>query len=219
MEPQKDRLGYIDRVKNYSESFTENYGLPQEWKVGNIPHRNKKHLVQSLTLRLSDSLPQYVVEKMLLIFKNNSSEYHEIDKRKKYESYLNVCYGCCAMKHFEMASIVFDVLKYHHGKRYDLLAWSIMPNHVHVLIRNNENIDRIIWSWKSFISKWAFKNQHRYHLGLPSGVKHLWMPEYWDRFIRNEEHFDNTVRYILNNPYDAHLDLKSPAYLFTGCNL
>ena len=28
----------------------------------------------------------------------------------------------------------------------------------------------------------------------------FWMPEYYDRMIRNQDHFDNARRYIENNP-------------------
>jgi hypothetical protein len=31
----------------------------------------------------------------------------------------------------------------------------------------------------------------------------LWHPEYWDRYIRNEKHFDDVVDYIHMNPVKA----------------
>jgi REP element-mobilizing transposase RayT len=33
----------------------------------------------------------------------------------------------------------------------------------------------------------------------------FWMPDYFDRYIRNAEHFKKTVRYIENNPVKAGL--------------
>ena len=33
----------------------------------------------------------------------------------------------------------------------------------------------------------------------------VWIREYWDRFIRDEEHFHRTVRYIDQNPVRAGL--------------
>ena len=56
-------------------------------------------------------------------------------------------------------------------------------------------------------------------LGIDKGATAFWMSDYWDRFIRNEEHFNNTVRYILNNPVKAGLPQGHIAYEFTGCNL
>jgi len=33
----------------------------------------------------------------------------------------------------------------------------------------------------------------------------FWMDEYFDRYIRNAEHFRNTVKYVENNPVRAGL--------------
>ena len=51
--------------------------------------------------------------------------------------------------------------------------------------------------------------------GLPLGVasrkrrEHFWHREFWDRYIRDEEHYQDTVDYIHNNPVKAALS-KSP---------
>lgn len=42
------------------------------------------------------------------------------------------------------------------------------------------------------------------------------MPEHWDRFIRNHVHFENTLKYIIDNPRNANLEKSSVAYCFTG---
>lgn len=118
-----------------------------------------------------------------------------------------------------MAEIVQEALKFHDGNKYDLLAWSIMPNHVHVLIKTHEHLSRIIQSWKSFTGKWAFANNKKYQLGIEPDAKHFWMLEFWDRFIRDEAHFNNTVRYILNNPAKAKLPKGHNAYRFRGLTL
>ena len=33
----------------------------------------------------------------------------------------------------------------------------------------------------------------------------IWQEEYWDRFIRDEKHFNSALRYILENPLKAGL--------------
>ncbi len=116
-----------------------------------------------------------------------------------------------------MAEIMQEALLHHDGEKYDLLAYSIMPNHVHVLIKTTGDLVRIIQSWKSFTGKWALANNKKYNLGLDENASAFWMPEYWDRFIRDEDHFNNTVRYILNNPEKANLPEENIAYLFRDC--
>ena len=115
--------------------------------------------------------------------------------------------------------MVQDALFHHNGDKYDLLAWSIMPTHVHVLIKSNSDLPKIIQSWKSFTGKWAIKNNKRLNLGIDEDAKQFWMPEYWDRFIRDEEHFNTAVRYILNNPVKANLPKDSTAFLYRGLML
>jgi putative DNA methylase len=73
-----------------------------------------------------------------------------------------------------------------------------MPNHVHVLIQMmDEPLANIIHSWKSYTAHEANKLLGR------KGA--FWMPDYFDRYIRDKEHFIATVEYILQNPVKAGL--------------
>src|SRR5690606_17278747 len=105
----------------------------------------------------------------------------EIERRKKYQYWLDKGLGCCALANREMAQVVQEAFLHHEGEKYDLLAWSIMPNHVHVLIRTHDDLVRIVQSWKSFTGKWALANNKKFNLGIDSDVNQFWMSEYWDR--------------------------------------
>ncbi|WP_194973826.1 HsdR family type I site-specific deoxyribonuclease [Aquiflexum lacus] len=204
---------------NYAQYFTKNFGYPEEWHYGNLPHRNKDGLIQFITFRLADSLPQEVLKEIEAEIKNLSDDIRDVEKRKKYQYWLDKGLGSCALANREMAQVVQEALLHHDGDKYNLLAWSIMPNHVHVLIRTSGDLVRIIQSWKSFTGKWALQNNKRFNLGIDKEAAQFWMPEYWDRFIRDDEHFNNTVRYILNNPVKANLPENHIAYLFRGVQL
>jgi len=204
---------------NYAQYFTKNYGIPEEWRKRNLPHRNKDGLIQFITFRLSDSLPQKVLKQIEQEIKHLTDDQKDLEKRKKHQYWLDKGLGCCALAKREIAQVVQDALFHHNGDKYDLLAWSIMPNHVHVLIKTNSDLPRIVQSWKSFTGKWALKNNKKLNLGIDDDAKEFWMSEYWDRFIRDEEHFNNTVRYILNNPVKANLPNDSIAYQFRGSHL
>ena len=204
---------------NHAQCFTKNFGYPEEWHQGNLPHRNKEGLIQSITFRLADSLPQTVLKEIEAEIKHLTGEKQDIAKRKKYEYWLDKGLGCCALANREMAQVVQEAFLHHNGEKYDLLAWSIMPNHVHVLIKAKSDLSKIIQSWKSYTGKWAIANNKKYNLGVDKDANQFWMPEYWDRFIRDEEHFNNAVRYILNNPIKANLPKENCAYLFRGMML
>ncbi|KAA6302387.1 MAG: Type-1 restriction enzyme R protein [Candidatus Ordinivivax streblomastigis] len=200
--------------QNFSQFFTTKFGHPEEWHDRNLPHRNKEGLIQSITFRLADSLPQNVLKQIELELKTCTDSEKDIQKRAKYEKWLDNGLGCCALAHPEMAQVMQDALKYHDGDKYDLLAWCIMPNHVHVLIKTKSDLSRIVQSWKSFTGKWALANNKKFNLGIPEDASKFWMEEYWDRFIRDENHFNNTVNYILENPKKANLPEK-----WLGCTL
>jgi REP element-mobilizing transposase RayT len=55
------------------------------------------------------------------------------DRRIKLEEYLDRGLGGCRLHDPKIAQIMEDALQYSHQQRYELLAWCIMPNHVHVL--------------------------------------------------------------------------------------
>ena len=79
-----------------------------------------------------------------------------------------------------------------------------MPNHVHTLIEvfNGISLSEIIHSWKSYSANQINKLLNR--------IGQVWMMEYFDRYIRDYNHFEKVVNYIHNNPVKAGL-VKSPS--------
>jgi REP element-mobilizing transposase RayT len=113
--------------------------------------------------------------------------------------YLDAGYGSCSLREEHIAQLVEEALLHFDGQRYRLLAWVIMPNHVHVLteVLPGHPLAEIVHSWKSFTAKEANTILGR------SGA--FWQPEYFDRFIRDEQHLANAIRYIHDNPVKARL--------------
>ncbi len=87
---------------------------------------------------------------------------------------------------------------------YKLSAWVVMPNHTHSLLRrfDDKEIEEIMDAHKGYTAHQANKYLNR------SGQ--FWMEDYFDRYIRNEDHYSNTVRYIENNPVKGRL-CKEPS--------
>ena len=102
------------------------------------------------------------------------------------------------MRRLEIAALVQENLLHFDAQRYRLLAWVVMPNHVHALIETLQTpLAEILHGWKSFTSKAANRLLQR--------EGEFWQTEYFDRFIRDEDHFGKVVRYIENNPVKAGL--------------
>ena len=64
-------------------------------------------------------------------------------------------------------------------------------------------LGKIVQSGKSFTGRWVKQHNAELELGVPG--KSLWMREYWDRYIRNEEHLHKVIEYIHQNPVKAGL--------------
>ena len=90
-------------------------------------------------------------------------------KRVQIESWLDAGMGSCALRNPNVAAMVQTALLRFDGERYRLLAWCIMPNHVHVLIQPLVPLAGIVQSWKSFTGRWAMQHNAELELGVPSG--------------------------------------------------
>lgn len=178
----------------------------KDWhrRFHSVPHRENKAL-QSITFRLYDSLPKEVIEEIkrkLDINEDDSScdsiQYQRL--RQKIAEFEDAGYGQCFLRDERIAAIMQDTLKHFDGERYQLICWCIMPNHVHVLIEVNEgwSLSRIMHGWRSYTAKEANRILGR--------TGKFWMEEYYDRYIRDDNHLQKTINYILNNPANAGLD-------------
>ena len=178
----------------------------KDWhrRFHSVPHRENKAL-QSITFRLYDSLPKEVIEEIKLKLDINedddfcdSIQYQRL--RQKIAEYEDAGYGQCFLRDKRIAAIMQDTLKHFDGERYQLICWCIMPNHVHVLIEVNEgwSLSRIMHGWRSYTAKEANRILGR--------TGKFWMEEYYDRYIRDDNHLQKTINYILNNPANAGLD-------------
>ncbi|MCS6805497.1 MAG: DNA methyltransferase [Blastocatellia bacterium] len=169
---------------------------------GYLPHFDSANVLQFITFRLHDSVPEEVIKHW-----KQELHWHEqlgadskeaVELRKRIEKYQDSGKGACYLRDERIAHLVQDALKHFDGERYRLIAWCIMPNHVHVLIEMmDEPLQKIIQSWKSYTAHEANK--------ILGERKAFWSPDYFDRYIRDEKHFNATVEYILQNPVKAGL--------------
>ncbi len=87
-----------------------------------------------------------------------------------------------------------------HGARrdYDLHAWVIMPNHVHLLITPLTEAALFLRRLKGFSARRA--NESLGQTGQP-----FWQDESYDHLVRSGEEYRRVARYISNNPVKAGL--------------
>ncbi len=120
------------------------------------------------------------------------------EQRTKLEDYLDRGLGECYLRDPRIATLMGTTLRHHHGTRFELLAWVVMPNHVHALIEVGQTpLSKIIQNWKSISAVAANKLLGR------SGD--FWQLDYWDTFMREAEQTRKAIRYIENNPVKSKL--------------
>ena len=190
---------------------------PRWYSRGYLPHLDSTQVVQSITFRLADSLPHEKLRafELELAARKLDRSAQERERRRQIESWLDSGMGSCALRHPAMAAAMEETLLKFDGTSYRLLAWCIMPNHVHVLIAPAETLGKIVQSWKSFTGRWALEHKAELGLGVPGreepglggpgGKRAFWMREYWDRYIRDGDHLRQARDYIHRNPVKAGL--------------
>ncbi len=178
-----------------------------------LPHWRIPGATYAVTFRTKNSLPtsvllEYERKKSLLLERIDHSSQHadSAESRQRLreeiraltesviEPALHSAEGPHPLADAAIAAMVENALKHFEGDRYDLLAWSVMPNHVHVLLTPHEGheLEKIIQSWKTHSATQANRM-----LGK-SGT--FWQEEYYDHIVRDGEDLKHQVNYILSNP-------------------
>lgn len=168
-----------------------------------LPHVDAPHTLQFVTFRLADSLPQSLLRDYRQQLSRLPPSERNRAKRQLMETWLDAGIGSCLLARPAVADEVQKALLFFDQVRYRLVAWCIMPNHVHVLLETLTPLPRIVHSWKSYTSRRVGERLgEAARIGAGAGI---WMSDYWDRYMRDDAHLAATVAYIHDNPVKAGL--------------
>lgn len=184
---------------------SSNHYQPRGWhNRGYLPHFDGKGTTQAVTFRLADSLPSSVIEGWSIELDHKADSDRRSEMSRRINDWLDAGHGACVLRQPVAATIVQDALLHFEGVRYNLHNWCVMPNHVHVMIEQvpEWSLSAVVHSWKSFTANAINRAFQR------TGA--LWMPDYFDRFIRDDAHWRAAMAYIDMNPVKAGL-CASPA--------
>ena len=169
-----------------------------------LPHWAANSTIIFITYRLADSMPadklrqwQGERDEWLRLHPEpwdatTAGEYYDTFPAK-LDAWLDAGYGSCILAREDCRRIVVENMLHFNGVRYRLHAFVVMPNHVHVLVEiaNRDDLPKIVHGWKSYTAK-------RMNEAI-GGSGSVWQREYYDRLIRNAEHYSRTVEYIRKN--------------------
>jgi REP element-mobilizing transposase RayT len=174
-----------------------------------LPHWETRGGLYLVTFRLEDAVPHREaarLEERLDAIRRQLLHLDERDREaaisrlrvRAIERPLDRGHGACHLKRADLAELVAGALGWYKGATYDLLAWAVMPNHVHVIFKllGESTLSGTLKAWKSYTGHRATKLL---------GVRHFWHEEYFDTLIRDSRHLDRSIRYVIDNPLKAGL--------------
>jgi len=192
-------------------------GVPGWHSRGYLPHFEVRGAIQHVTFHLADSLPQVMLRRLEADLEILPIEKRDLERRKRVDAWIDAGHGACVLRQPSIADMVQDSLLTFDSVRYRLLAWVVMPNHVHVLFgpMDGWTVAKIVAGWKKFTAR-KIRDQRR-DGGEGSGES-VWHREYWDRYIRDERHFRQAVQYIHLNPVKAGLVGKAEGWRWSSAS-
>ncbi|MBI1178508.1 primosomal protein N' [bacterium] len=204
-EPAPGSIGTIFKESPFFDPDAE-----IERYSGWLPHWRQSNRLYFVTYRLADCVDQLTLkswqnEKRIWLDLHpkpwSADVSNEYCKRftDRVDQYLDKGFGECLLQRPGVAEIVEQSLLRFDGDRYQLGAFVVMPNHVHVLVRPAEDwsLERIVHSWKSYTG-----NQINKLLGRSGPV---WMEEYFDHLVRSTSQLEKFESYVRQNPAKAGL--------------
>ncbi len=199
-----DRMSAVRRPKLLSGTHERGY----------LPHWKGEGATYFVTFRLAGTLPKRVLDGFEAERAETARQADQAGRpvtraeerrlrevySEKIEAYLDAGRGDCWLRQDEIAALVADALQHFSGQRYELHAWTIMPNHVHVVMTplESHSLSAILHRWKSYTGTKC--NQL-----LKRGGQPFWQRESYDHLVRDEREFHRVCEYTINNPVVAGL--------------
>ena len=163
-----------------------------------LPHFSEINSYQFVTFRTRDS-----VDDFLSRLKASEQEGESL-KQMKIDAYLDTSKNGRYLNG-EIIELTINHCISLEPECYKLICLSVMPNHIHILFEQHQDLGEVICMLKGGL---AYKiNKKLNYKGS------FWERDYYDKAIRDERHLQTTYDYIENNARKASLkDAKSRFY-------
>jgi len=170
-----------------------------------LPHIQPLNGDFFVTFRLKMQLPYHIRKKLEKMYQKNSKNQNYTnwgaysDYFKEFDNFLDFTKtGPKYLSDERIANMVMESLHFIDGKEYELVCYTIMSNHVHMVVLNTRKyLYKIMHSLKRYTGYRANRILNR--------EGSFWQREYTDRSLRDEEDLLYHIDYTLNNPVKANL--------------
>lgn len=161
-----------------------------------LPHWQPENTDLFITWRLHGSLPKWKMHPVFV----------------KADRYLDqASFGPTWLRQPEIAEIVTGAIRYCATslRHFDLLAWVIMANHVHMLVTPQAPVEKFMRTLKCFTASKA--NAILGRKGEP-----FWQHESYDHWVRDGRSREKIVRYIEFSPVQAGIVTRAEDYRWSS---
>lgn len=198
----------------------------------NLPHVQPRGATFLVNFRLVDSLPAQVVER--LTAEANQSEgklaairdpkqkcsLRDEQQRKLFAKWDDELHksrsGPFWLKDDRIAEIIAASIRYHDGKWFDVEAYCIMPNHVHLVLTPYETSETADYSLTKIMHN-IKRNSAKQANKILGREGAFWQHENYDHFARDEDEFERIIKYVLYNPVRANLVKEQKDWKWSHC--
>lgn len=195
----------------------------REFYKRRLPHIQIAGATYFITFRLANSLPREALDKLaeekqkITRLPESLKESAHREWFAKYDDYLDkALHGNLYLNNKQIADMVGESIQFRDGKKYDLIAYCIMLNHVHLICTPLKKSDgtsfsltEILHSLKRHTAREANKVLQRQDT--------FWQDESYDHFIRDDAELERIVKYVLYNPVKAELVEEQTDWKWTYC--
>ena len=193
----------------------------------NLPHWQHVGAVFFITFNLKGAIPRDVYERLaeqkqlaLSAIKKSGGDIDQLyDEHKRHFARIDhildtTQHGPVWLKQLSIATILKNKLHEYDTVNYDLLAYCVMANHVHVVIdtavqldnlNSNETITSANYTQLHTALKYIKGGSSRLANQLLDRTGAFWQPESYDHYIRNAPELGRIIDYTLQNPVKAGL--------------
>ena len=162
-----------------------------------LPHVTQTNAIQFVTFRTQASVASYLRQNNIKSTSNTAKAQFHLDQ------YLDNC-DAGALFYGDLITALIHFFKSKDNVEYELIAVSVMPNHIHLMFKQLQILSSIMHHIKGGTGHLVNKYLNQ------SGW--LWDKGYFDKVIRSEKQFQVTYDYIRNNAYKANLNDASKRF-------
>lgn len=208
--------------------------------TGKLPHFHRVGATFFITTHLHNSIPFDTLKKLrekrdksieALKKKHPSNLEKEIYMLRRayfyaYDDLLDRCVNSPThLKHHKVASIVEKYIRKYDQKYYNLVTFTMMPNHLHLVLDFSFQLNKMIpFDIAEYVNVSKVMNLIKGASGFEANKiignsgNPFWGNSYYDRYIRNYYHYLAAVNYTLNNAVKAKICNHWMEHPFTWLN-